>query len=429
MFVLCHNPNPANFTQKGKTLGRGSFQPVNRLTSNETQASASLQSKHSKKAFDLHGDSHPRPDHNPIKKQKLESGWVGKTRPNGAIDDESNRARSTYYGTPMDKPERGRGLQGSQPGVSRAISPQRINRNRNMPHDDISDNKMAKISGNDVFLKPQGRYSKPEASKPSAILPKQRRPLRGDDPKDPITDADATVNDGTSKSVPKVIIQGLPGSAFHSPPSSKNMTSRNLAAAQLIDSEDSMDDLSVEHYTKPRPSLSNKRNRPESQSTQPKKDTTQAETIHDSSEEEIGTLAKGNIQPTPFPTSKKATPKIKKSGQERYPVFQMFSPKHPWLLDGKKEWFLIYNRLAGSLSIEGEKVPPYFSLTTNSISTIIYCEESSKLIVRKSADNSFGGASDILFTLASTDHSVKLAKVLAALSSTIRATPKHRFVL
>lgn len=288
---------------------------------------------------------------------------------------------------------------------------------------------MAKNDEGDRFKKPQGRYSKPEASKSSAIPPKPRRILRGDDPKDPIADADMTIGEGLSASVPEVIIKGLPGSKFLSPPRPKGNSARDCAEAQLIDSEDSMDDLSVDHYTKPRSNLSSKRKRSEPQSTPPLKEALQAETIHDSSDEEIGMLEKGNIQPAAFQTSKKAAPETKRSRQDRYQVLQVYSSKHPWLLDDpKKEWFFVYNRIGGSLGIEGQNIPPHFYMTTNSISMIIYCEESSKLIIRKSSDNSFGGATNILFTLTNSDHSVKLAKELA-LNATIKALTRDRFVL
>lgn len=262
----------------------------------------------------------------------------------------------------------------------------------------------------------------------SAIPLKPRRHLHGEGPKDPIADADVTMSEDISKSVPEVIIDGLPGSKFLSPPHPNESSARGLAASQVIDSEDSIDDLSVEHYKKPRPSLSNKRQQFEPQSAPPKRDTVQVETIHDSSDEEIGTLEKGNIQSTAFPASKKIALKMEKSGQVRYQVLKVFSPKHPWFLDDpKKEWFLIYNRVGGSLSIEGEDVPPYLNMTTNSISTITYGEESSNLIIRKSSDNSFCGATNILLTLTNSNNSVKLAQELA-LSSTIKALPKNRFV-
>jgi hypothetical protein len=259
------------------------------------------------------------------------------------------------------------------------------------------------------------------------VRAEKRRLLRGDDPKDPISDADAFAGGGTSKNSPQVIIRGLPGSQYHSPPRPTPAGARGRSGAHIIDSEDSMDDLSVGHYKVSAPSLPDKRKLSELQSAKTKKDVAQAHTISDTSDEEIDMLEKGNIKPVTFPASKKAASKEKKLGQDRYQVLQVFSPSHTWFLgDSKKEWFLVYSGVDGLLSIEGEDAPP-LSMGVNSISIVEYTEECSKMTVHKSRDNSFRGATHIHITLTSPDHSIKLAKQLAS-SSTIKAVPKARSV-
>lgn len=288
-----------------------------------------------------------------------------------------------------------------------------------MRPDEIPAGGMTKSHGSDRFVKPQGRYSKPEPSKAE-----NRRSLRGDDPKDPITDTDAPADRGMSKSTPQVVIKGLKGSGYGSPPS-PSLTRDKLPAAQFIDSEDSMDDLAAGHYKKP--TLSEKRKRSEPQASRPNKETTEPQTIHASSDEEIDKLEEGNIKPTKFPPSKKATPKEKKPGQDRCQILQVFSESHAWFLGNADiEWFVVYNRMEGSLSIEG-KDAPRLSMPVNSISQIEYSEESSKLVIHKSRDNTFGKSIRILFTLKNANDSAKLAKQLAV-SSTTKALCKSRFV-
>lgn len=420
--IVCTMPYLANTIQRGRPVGQGSFRPVNRLSSKKPKSPypnypAARYSP--PRPFDFHGDQYKRSDHKPQKKQKLETGWNDKSPPGDMTDDDSYATRG------RGRPGRDRGQNGSSQNSRRVISPQPLDR-RNMLQARFSDGVIAKSHESDRFVKPQGRYSKPEASKASTVRPENRRPLRGDDPKDPITDTTDAAAGEASKYTPQVVIKGLKGSSYDSPPH-PDPPSIARPAAQLIDSEDSMDDLSAGHYKKPLPTLSDKRKRSEPQPARTKKENVEPQTIHDTSDEETGKLEDGNIKPTNFPPSKKAPPKEKKPGQERYQIFQVFSPTHPWFLgDANRELFVVYNRVDGDLSIEGQGIPRLV-MTVNSISSVEYSEESSKIIIHKSRDNSFGRSINISLTLSNANDSVKLAKLLA-LSTTTKALPKSRFV-
>jgi sentrin-specific protease 7 len=423
---------------------------VNRLAANSNEASIPPQSKPStSKAFDFHGDSYIRPDHNPNKKQRVRGEWEGddisskeiidldSQAPRSKSNKESSVARpgySAYTRLGTEKPVQ------EYDYVEALMSRRKHSRNRKLSKNEQestvpSESQTEKAHGS-------SRFSNPESSKATVVRLDESQTLNGEDPNDPISDAEKKAvkkaDRNPSKSYPEVILRGyrstsLRRSTGHSkfkPNAARANAERerrkHLAETPVIDSEDSVDDLSAEHY-KASPGSPDKHNRSANLSAATKMNADRAQTIPDSSDEEITKLEKGNIKPTAFSASKKVNPKETKLGQAKYEVLQVFSAAHPWFLGGsRKEWSLFHDRDKGLLSIEGEDTPP-LKMAVNPISSIEYSEDNSKMIIHKSRDNSFGGAVNICITLGSPIESEVLTRQIA-LSPTIKSILKSRLV-
>lgn len=410
---------PANSVQRGRHAGQGNFRPVNRLSSHDSPSADRAKPKlaAAAKAFDFYGDTYKRPDHNPNKKQKVEGGFRKEATPRYEIEDEieddSPVPRRSRGDASMAISGPSSGHDGSLHDSGDARSPGTPRWLRGM-RENVPDSEPVKLLISEKYAK--------------GLVPLRGRKLLPAKAKRPVNGEDMTIHGGGSRRMPQVKIRGLPGSPYKTPqqPSTR---ARGVAAAQLIDSEDSMDDLSAGHYkTIPPPSVPEMRKRSQQQPLKRKADVVQAETIHDTSEEEIDVLEKGNIKSTAFPASKKAAPKDKKPGQDRFRVLQVFSSSHPWFLgDVNQEWFVAYNRMDGILKIEHKDAPPQ-AMTTACISLVEYSEECAMLKIHKSRDNTFGGSTQIHLTLASSSDSERLAKALGLSASVIKLVPKSRFV-
>ena len=383
------------------------------------------------KAFDFYGNNYKRPDHNPNKKQKVEAGFRKETTPRfeteDEIEDNSPVPRRNGEATSMAGPGSGSGHDESLHNVRKATSPQPPRWLRGM-RQDVPGSEPVKLLISEKYAKglvPLRRLLKKAGAPASGVSQEKLLPA---DAKVPGNGEDLTIAEGASKSMPQVKIRGLPGSPYKSPPQ-PSTRARGPATAQLIDSEDSMDDLSAGHYKKIRPiSVSKLLKRPPQQPVKRKADAVQAETIHDTSEEEIDVLEKGNIKPTAFLASKKAAAKDKKPGQDRFRLLQAFSSSHPWFLgDANQEWFVVYNSMDGILKIEAKDAPP-LAMTTACISMVEYSEECAMLTIHKSRDNTFGKSIQIHLTLTSSSDSERLAKEIRSSASVIKLIPKSRFV-
>jgi sentrin-specific protease 7 len=421
---------------------------VNRLAANSNEVPP--QSKPStSKAFDFHGESYLRPDHNLNKKQKVRGEWEGDGISSKEIIDldsqalrsksnrESSVARSgysAYTGLGSEKPVQ------EYDYVESIVDPRKYSRNRKLSNDEQestvpSESQTEKARGS-------SRFSNPESSRATVVRLDESQTLNGEDPNDPISDAEKKAvkkaDRNPSKSHPEVVLPGYRStsrrrSTGHSKfkpnvarANAERERRRHLAQTPVADYEDSVDDLSAEHYKAP-PGSPDKRNRTRHLSAATKMNADRAQTIPDSSDEEITKLEKGNIKPTAFLASQKVNPKEKKLRQAKYEVLQVFSPAHTWFLGGsKKRWSLFHDRDNGLLSIEGEDTPP-LRMAVNPISKIEYSQDNSKMVIHKSRDNSFGGATIVCITLGSPTES-KALTLQIALSPTIRSILKPRLV-
>jgi sentrin-specific protease 7 len=227
-----------------------------------------------------------------------------------------------------------------------------------------------------------------------------------------------------------------------------------------------MDDLSAGHYKKSTPAIPEKRKGLMEPSAERKNDSGlaqviedtlgvrkkrrrlqkqsdepevigDAQAIHDTSDEEIHLLEKSNIKPTLFAASegvrskvfpsKKAAPKDKRV-KETFRLVQLFSSSHTWFLgDEKKEWAIVHDASNSVLSIEGKDAIP-MSMTTGCISLIEYSEDSAKITIHKSKDNTFGSTAQIHVTLAGIDDSVRLSSSISAKNPTMKLTRKTKLV-
>jgi hypothetical protein len=176
---------------------------------------------------------------------------------------------------------------------------------------------------------------------------------------------------------------------------------------------DGFDDLSAEHYDASQ-MLPSKPKRSKAIPAEAKKSgATQALSINDISDDEVDILKDADIKPTTFPSSKKSNLK-KKVGGETYEVLQIFSAGHPWFFGGdRKSRSLIYDINDGLLRIEGGDTPP-LTTAVNSISNVEFSDDNAKMVIHKSRDRTFGGATQICLTLGGADQSAALAKRISS---------------
>lgn len=411
------------------------------------------------KAYDFYGNDYPRPGYNVSKKPKTEGGFRASTTSKDEIEDSPPTARSSRHGAPfMAQPGSSRGQPSTRHGFETVTSPIPLSRDRDVLQGSVASSEDRKVK-NEKFL----RYLKVRGQPPRSSASKSPVPST----KQPISVEDLTESDDPSVVQPKVLIKGLPGSKFNSPVKMAPTHDQSRAAAQHIESEESMDDLSVGHYKKPtyaiqekrkrfmqpsverknEPGLSkvildslasqNKRRRSKRQSDN-SEEIGYAQTIHDTSDEEIHLLEKSNIKPTSFAASDgarskkassiKAAPKDKRPIKETFKLLQLFSPSHPWFLgDSEKEWALVHNISDGVLSIEGKDAIS-MSMRTGCISLIEYSDHCAMMTIHKSKDNTFGSAGHIHITLASIDDCAQVASAILTKNPTVKLTRKTKLV-
>jgi hypothetical protein len=434
----------------------GGPKPINRLSSNNGQRE--------NKTFDLHNGYSQQADHNPNKRRRIGGKSMGHASPKDVIEldgvtaNGQNRRESSTAKSGFSHSQHGYSANTSLGDEATVPEFNRVESLMNPSRGHYQNRKIRKtMQQNESSLDAQmtntrsGRLSKPDG--PTVVRLDESQ--GGEDPNDPISDTGMESPRRCNKSTPQVIIRSPEDTAFRGSPRSKPGTARagldstkhatenglkskyfpqahqpkrdsqrdlgqtkaNTSKNHQDHQEDNVDDLSAEHYNSPRGSLG-KRNR----ST--KSEAGQAVAIEDSSDDEITALKNGNIKPSTFPSSKKQ--KSGKFGEDRYEISQIFSATHVWFHGGnRKRWFLLHDRDNNSLRIEGDDAPS-LGMGLVSINSIEFGEESANVVIHKSRDNGFGGATQLCLTLGDSNQSKALAKGLSG--PTIKAIHKTGFV-